>query len=464
MLQGSVRVARASLLAALMLAGCASYAPQPLASADIDAVLNSPDRAVLVRQAAALPQKMTLDFTRPLDGAALAAIAVLANPELRALRVQQRVADAQVFAAGLLPDPQLSLGFDHVLAPSGAGLVTGFAGGLTLDLLGAYATRGVARQVQRAAGEKVRLDIAWQEWSTAGQARLLAERLPRQQAFSGLARTAADVADRALARALTAAARGDIKADEVETRRIAAADANGRALKAEREAGATRLDLDALLGLRPGEPLTLAVPAPLPAWAAPDPEQLFVIARASRLDLQAFARGYDSAEAGLHRAVLGQYPRLAITLNRLRDTSAVHTFGPAITLDLPLWNRNRGEIAKAGAERERLKSEYAARLFRTRADIAALVAALNRDEGARAGLAAQLPELAAIAAHFEDAARRGDVSTPLAEAARASEIDKRLEWLALDQSCAEQRLALRLALGEPLALTPEALAGTKPAP
>lgn len=464
MAQGSVRVARASLLAALMLAGCASYAPQPLAGADIDAVLNSPDRAALVRQAAALPQKMTLDFTRPLDGDALAAIAVLANPELRALRVQQRVADAQLFAAGLLPDPQLSLGFDRVLAPRSEGLVTGYAGGLTLDLLGAYAVRGVARRVQRAAGEQVRLDIAWQEWSTAGQARLLAERLPRQQAVSGLARTAADVADRALSRALTAATRGDIKADEVETRRIAAADANGRALKAEREAGVTRLDLNALLGLRPDEPLTLAAPAPLPAWAAPDPEQLFVIARATRLDLQAFAKGYDSAEASLHRAVLGQYPRLAITLNRLRDTSAVHTFGPAITLDLPLWNRNRGEIAKAGAERERLKSEYAARLFRTRADIAALVAALNRDEGARAGLAAQLPELAAIATHFEDAARRGDVSTPLAEAARASEIDKQLEWLALDQSCAEQRLALRLALGEPLALTPEAAAGTQPAP
>ncbi len=464
MAQGSVRVARASLLAALMLAGCASYAPQPLAGADIDAVLNSPDRAALVRQAAALPQKMTLDFTRPLDGDALAAIAVLANPELRALRVQQRVADAQLFAAGLLPDPQLSLGFDRVLAPRSEGLVTGYAGGLTLDLLGAYAVRGVARRVQRAAGEQVRLDIAWQEWSTAGQARLLAERLPRQQAVSGLARTAADVADRALSRALTAATRGDIKADEVETRRIAAADANGRALKAEREAGVTRLDLNALLGLRPDEPLALAMPAPLSAWAAPDPEQLFVIARATRLDLQAFAKGYDSAEASLHRAVLGQYPRLAITLNRLRDTSAVHTFGPAITLDLPLWNRNRGEIAKAGAERERLKSEYAARLFRTRADIAALVAALNRDEGARAGLAAQLPELAAIATHFEDAARRGDVSTPLAEAARASEIDKQLEWLALDQSCAEQRLALRLALGEPLALTPEAAAGTQPAP
>ena len=433
-----------------MLAGCASYAPQPLDGGDVDAVLASPDRAALTQRAAATHAAIRLDFTQPLTGEEIAVLAVLANPDLRAARIQQRIAEAQVFAAGLLPDPQLSLGFDRVLAPSGQNLVTAFTGGLTLDLLSALATRGVMQQAQRAASEQVRLDIAWLEATTAAQAQLLAERLPRQQAAATLAQHADDRAAAALARALKAAARGDLKADEIEIRRIAASDAHARALTLARDAEATRLALNAELGLRPGELLALAEPAALPPWSPADAEALFATARHARLDLQALARGYDSQEASLHRAVLGQYPKLGITLTRARDTSAVHTFGPAVSFDIPLWNRNRGEILLADLAREKLRAEYAARLFQTRADIAALVSALDRDEQARAALAVQRSSLDTIAARFEAAALRGDVALPVAEAARASAIDKQLEWLALDQSCAEQRLALAMTVGAPM--------------
>ena len=449
------------LLATLMLGACATYTPQALDGADVNAVLAVPDRAALARQATHLLHPrlapLALDFTRPLDAGEIAVIAVLANPDLRSLRAQQQLADAQVFAAGLLPDPQLSLGFDNVLAPSGQGLSSAFTGGMTLDLLGALATRRVERQVAGAAAEQVRLDIAWQEWTVAGQAQLLAIRLPRQRLAAQLSRTAAIAADVGLRRTLRVAARGDLKGDEVEARRIAAADANARALLAEREADTTRLELNRLLGMSPAEPLALALPPALPAWVPPDPAALFDAARSARLDLQAFAAGYNSQQATLHRAVLGQYPRLAITLTGARDTSKVKTFGPAVTLDVPLWNRNRGAIATAEADRERLRSEYSARLHQTRADIAALIAALKRDEGSRTALATQLPDIERFAAGLEFAAARGDVTLPLAASARADAVDKRLALLALDQACAEQRLALALAVGRSLSesnLTP----------
>ncbi len=440
-------------LAPLLIAACTSYVPRPLDEPDIDAVLASPDRAVLVRQAAELSHPRlppeTLDFAKPLDADEIAVIAVLANPDLRSLRLQQRVADAQVFAAGLLPDPQLSLGFDQVLSPKGEGLVTAQTGSLTLDLLGSLTTRRTDREIAAAAAGQVRLDIAWQEWTTAGQARLLAARLPRQRLAARLSREAANAAQAALQLALAAAARGDIPGEEVEARRIAAADAGARALGAERDADGTRLELNRLLGLTPGESLDIADPPPLAIWVIPDTDELFAAARGARLDLQAFAAGYESRQAELHRAVLGQYPRLAITLTRARDTSNVRTFGPAVSLDLPLWNRNRGAIATAEASRDQLRAEFQARLHQTRAEIAALVAALDRDERARSALGAQVPEIERIAAEFEAAAARGDVSRTSAESARASAVDKRLAYVALDQACAEERLALALAVGRP---------------
>jgi cobalt-zinc-cadmium efflux system outer membrane protein len=344
----------ALVLTALSLAACVAYTAKPLDGADVDAVLASPDRAALVQQAAqfshpSLPP-VKLDFAQPLTGDEVAVIAVIANPEMRALRTQQGVADAQVFASGLLPDPQLSVGFDSVLSPKDPMLVTGYTGSLSFDLLAALVTRDVDRQIARTASEQVRLDIAWQEWATAGQARLLAVRLSFQQQAAAVARTAADAAERAQARALAAARSRDLNGDEVEARRIAASETKSRALTATRDAEATRLQLNRILGLRPDETLSLAEPGVPAEWHVPDAEQLFDTARRQRLDLRALQQGYASQEATVHRAVLGQYPRLGITLNRARDTGAVNTFGPAVTFDLPLWNRNRGDITTASAD------------------------------------------------------------------------------------------------------------------
>jgi cobalt-zinc-cadmium efflux system outer membrane protein len=438
------------------LTACTIYRPQPLDGPDRNAILASPDRAALERAARLLEHprlpRVTLDFSQPLTLDEVAVVAVLANPDLRALRAQQQVADAQVFASGLLPDPQLSVGYDRVLGPE-HGYFDSYTAAMSFDVLGALVTRSLERRAALESATRLRLDIAWQEWATAAEARVLALRLWYQSHAALLARAAADTADRALKRSLTAAARHDLKADEIEIRRIAVADATGRALAAERDTDASRLELNRLLGLTPAEQLALAAPRPLPQWSAPDPEALFTAAQVQRLDLQALAAGYRSQEATLHRAVLGQYPRVVLTLNRARDTSRVQTIGPAVSLDLPLWNRNRGAIRVALADRQRLASEYAARLHQTRADIAALVAALDRDEATRAAFAAESPELERIAGAYEEAARRSDATRPISEAARAAATDRALALLAAEQACAEERIALALATGRPLSET-----------
>jgi outer membrane protein, heavy metal efflux system len=434
--------------------GCTFYRPEPLAAADVDGILDSPDAAELSRKAEQLRHPLLapvkLDFSAPLTGEEIEAIAVIANPDLRALRTQQGVADAQVFSSGLLPDPQVSLGFDKLLSPRGQGFSNAYAGSVSLDLLAALAIRPTERQGEKAAAQQLRDDISWQEWTTAGQARLLAVRLVYQVKARELTHQAVDQAQRALKRALTVAGTGDLAADDIEVRRIAAADARDRALTADRDADATGLELNRTLGLQPDEKLSLADVPSLRAWQHVSADQLFVAARARRLDLTALAQGYSSQEAALHRAVLGQYPRLGITINRASDTSNVHTLGPAVSFDLPLWNRNRGAIAVAKADRSRLRAEFAARLHQTRADIAALVASLDRDEQARTTLAGQLPEIERVANAFEDASRRHDVIQTTAEAARSTALDKQIALLALEQSCAEERIALALAVGSPV--------------
>lgn len=434
----------AGLAAAMMVTGCASYRPAPLETS-----LRAQDPAGLVAAAAAFKHPrlapVTIDLSRPLTPDALGIMAVLANPDLKAARAKAKVADAQLFAAGLLPDPSLTAGFDHLL--SGPDSIDPLLGQIAFDL-NAFRTRAATLAAERASRDQVRLDLAWQEWQTAGQARLLASRIASLERVATLTAQSRSAADLMLSRVLQAAARGDIKADEVESRRIAAADATDKARQAERDLEAARLDLNRLLGLPPQTRLRITA-ARYPT-APFDAEELFARAKTERLDLQALKSGYQSQDAAVRKAILDQFPNLQLTITRARDATNNQSIGPSVSFTLPLWNRNRGGIGVAEATREQLQAEYAARLFTTRADIATLVAGMALARKQREEIAAQLGPIEQIVAASEAAAQHGDISQATAQAARQSLSDKQLTLASLDQALAEQRVSLEIAVGAPL--------------
>lgn len=442
------RVTLAPLLTSALLSACAGYAPAPLASG-ADAVLTGPDLRAVAAAALDLHhprlRPVVIDLSNPLTPEALGLIAVIANPDLKAARIKAKVSDAQVFAAGLLPDPVITVGYDRLL--SGPDHTDPLIGQLALDLM-AFRDRGVTRAAARAAGEQARLDLAWQEWQIAGQARLLAARIAALEQIHAIDQDSRSNADRMLDAVLAAAARSDIKADEVEARRIAASDASDKTRQAERDLGAARQDLNRLLGLAPEARLRIA-PAPPPAPPA-DAQALFARARTQRLDLLALAAGYDSQEAQVRKAVLDQFPNLQLTLTRQVDTTGNQLLGPSVNFTLPVWNRNQGGIAVAKATREQLRAEYAARVYAARADIAALVEGLAIARRQRAEAAAQVGPIGRIVDATRAAAARGDVALALAQTARQSLADKQLALAVLDQSIAEQSVALDIAVGAAL--------------
>ncbi len=435
------------------LEGCAAYRPAPLGPA-VDALLAPPDREALSRAAGRLDHPrlspLLIDFARPLTPEALGVMAVIANPDLKAARARAGVADAQLFSAGLLPDPQFTFSLDHPVSPA-TGYINALTGQLNLDVA-ALRDHTVSVAGARAAREQVRLDLAWREWGAAGQARLLAARIMGLERAADLTGRAEALAKQELDRVLPAALRGDVKADDVQSRRIADADAGGRARQAERDLKAARLELNALLGLAPSEHLQIAAGAvPPPPF---DAEALFQAARAGRLDLLALQAGYDSQDAAVRKSILDQFPTLQLGVTAARDTSDVRTIGPTTTFSLPLWNRNRGGVAVEAATREALRAEYAARLFTTRSDIAALVSALEIGVRQRDELAAQAGPLSRTAAAVQAAAEHGDIALSAANAVNQAFLDKQIALAALDQAIAEQVVGLELAIGAPIPKRP----------
>lgn len=434
------------------LAGCATQKPPSLDQA-ADETLAGADLARLVAPAAALRhpvlKPVTLDPARPLTSDAVAVLAVLANPDLKTARARAKIADAQVLTAGLLPDPTIGASTD--LRLSGPDPGNGWAAQIGYELT-AIRDRDLAVKGAKTVQRQVRLDLAWQEWAVAEQARLLAGRVQATEGLALLAeRTRRETAG-ALAHAVQAAARGDLKADDVTARRLAALDASDRATQTARDRDQARSDLNALLGLRPDTALKLAPAAPRPGPL--DAATLFAAARTQRLDLRALRAGYDSQDIAVRKAVRDAFPSLAFSLNQATDTANNKTLGPGLSLTLPLWNRNRGPIAEARATRDALRADYAARLFQTRSDIAALVQALARTEVQRALTLRQVTPLLESAGAADAAAGRGDLSRSAAEAIRQSARDKQAALIALDQSLVELTVGLELATGAPLPSKP----------
>jgi cobalt-zinc-cadmium efflux system outer membrane protein len=187
-----------------------------------------------------------IDLSQPLTPNALAVIAVLRNPDLKAQRAKAGVADAQAFAARLLPDPTIQVSYDKLL--SGPDMFNGFAGQIALDLNQLRLAR-VTRESGEASKRQVRLDLAWAEWQTAGQARLLGIRVLALSHQLELARASAVSAERLFAATQRAAARGDMSAGDLDTRRQALLDATTKLRTTEKDLVVAQGDLNKQLGL-----------------------------------------------------------------------------------------------------------------------------------------------------------------------------------------------------------------------
>ena len=437
---------RISPIAAVLLAACASYHPSPLGAPDM--VLAPPDIAIVSADAAKLDRPyltpQTIDLSQPLTPNALAVLAVVENPDLKALRTKSGVTSAQAFAARLIPDPTVAGTFDKRI--SGPDPFNGFGGQIGFDLSQLRLAR-TTRAAGEASKRQVRLDYAWAEWQTAGQARLLGVRILAVTDQARIAKASAAAAERLFDAVGRAAGRGDLAAGDLDVRRQAALDTADKARLAERDLTAARGDLNKLLGLPPETTLVLA-PADAPA-VPPPAATLTAQAVDRRLDLQALRSGYAVSEAELHKQVLDQFPTLSLQLSGARDTAANYTTGPTVGFTLPAWNRNRGGIAIASATRAQLKAEYEARLFQTRADIGTAVAALTVVRRQKMELLEQLPALQTYADATQRAAARGDLAPATADTAAQAIRDRRLVLSQLNQQIAEQTIALELLSGGP---------------
>src|SRR5207249_8468351 len=124
-----------------------------------------------------LPQgQLAVDLRHGIGPDDAATIALYSNPALRAIRDRRGLAAAQLIQAGILPNPVVSYARDFVTGGSTAGTRDGytFSAGWEFSALIPFLPKQTAA---RKNFRSVDLDVAWQEWQVAMNARVAVYRV-----------------------------------------------------------------------------------------------------------------------------------------------------------------------------------------------------------------------------------------------------------------------------------------------
>jgi outer membrane protein TolC len=441
---GAGRWLGASALRAL--AACASYRPAPLpAGPDVQASVAS--LKVDISRIRLQPlRSIAIDPRAGFTPLAVAVLAVLNNPDLQAKRAALGVPAAQVFAASLLPDPQITAGVDQPIA--GPDTHTAYNASPSLDIAGMLA-RASSVRAARFTASQANLNVLWAEWTTAQQARQLAETALADEARAAFLRriltAAADRSDHS-ERAL---GRGDVTAQTAAADLAAKLDVETSLATAEHDAQKARRDLAALLGLDASVALPL-IPDPetgvyAPAEVARDLADL----PARRPDLLALRAGYSAQDANLRKAILAQFPLASIAFAYARDPTPTTTLGLSAVFALPIFNGHRGDVRVQEATRAQLRAEYQARLDQTDAEVKNAAAEEAAALARAVALRADLPRLQAMLEPAPAAYARGDIDSQAWLALLQAVIGKQAEFEDRELAARMAEIQLETALFAP---------------
>ncbi|MDY7091619.1 MAG: TolC family protein [Acidobacteriota bacterium] len=280
------------------------------------------------------------------------------SPVLRGRQAEQQEVASRVVGARTYPyNPEVSLEFADRSSPAGSATDRGLSISQEFELAGQRSRRIAVADQELAAAEAV----------LARQGQLLAFHV--ESAFAeavmarellGVATTDADLSREVLAFSQRRLERGAATQIEVNLAQASAGRAERSLRRAQADYASARSRLAEIVGTRPQAP-----PEPVGDLLVPEAEplpleDLLALAFERRGDLLAAGQREQAAEAAIRLATAEGKPNLVVGGFFEQEEETDDIVGVAITLSVPLFNRNQGRIAESRATRERSRYDRAA--------------------------------------------------------------------------------------------------------
>jgi outer membrane protein TolC len=354
------------------------------------------------------------------------------------------VAEAQLIQAGILPNPSLAANYGFLLG--GPAAFDSWSVGLTQDLK-SIITISAKREGAKYELRQVDAEMVWAEWELVSKVALLVVDIVEGDQKARLLERTRGILDDLNSRAQRAYTQGNLDVSAVAPLSAALSGVDKDSADLAREQQSRHNDLDALLGLAPGVSFAIDPAIDLRPIAAEDVQKLLPDVTHRRPDLVALQLGYHSQEAKVRAAILGQFPALVFGGSYNVDTSHVRSGGPSISMDLPIFDRNQGQIAIEQATRQKLHDEFTSRLAAATTEIEASLAEDDLIERQLTVLQAALPGATKIEQAGASAYRAGNINGQSYVDLVSTRLSKEEDINALQQLLVESRIKIAGLLG-----------------
>ena len=347
-----------------LLAGCVRYRPQPLSAEKSAAVLagrSLSDEGLRKFMAQNLGREPAWPLPR-WDLAGLTLAAWYFHPDMAVARAQLAAARADIKAAGERPNPDFNFSPEYTVNPDG---LSPWTLGFALDLPWETAGKRSRRLAVAAAGEKTAAyQLAATAWSVRSRLRAAVVALwIAQETVKWTDRRLADesASFALLEKRLSA---GEIAAVELAQAHATMEQSRLAAEDARRQLQLARVGLAQAMGVPEGALADVHIdfgkladePSPT---GLPSPTEMQKLALQTRPDILATLSDYDAAEAKLRLEIARQYPDFHLGPGYTWDQGAKR-WSLGVGLTLPVFNRNRGAIAQAEANRAAVRAKFEA--------------------------------------------------------------------------------------------------------
>ncbi len=277
------------------------------------------------------------------------------SPVLRGRQAERQEVTSRLVDAKTYPhNPEISLELADRSSPRESAIDRGLSISQEFELASQRRKRIAVADQELAAAEAVlvhhRRLLAYKVESAFAEAVMARELL-------GVATTDAELAQEILAFSQRRLERGAATQIEVNLAQASAGRAERSLRKARADYASARSRLAEIAGANPQTPPKLVGDLHVPEAEPLALEDLLALASERRGDLRAAGQREQAAEAAIRLAIAEGKPNLVVGSFFQREEASDNIVGAAISISVPLFNRNQGRIAESRALRERLRHE-----------------------------------------------------------------------------------------------------------
>lgn len=442
MLEQLIRILWVSPLVSLLVA-CSTYHPKQLPRAVNFSV---PTAAVNVSSSFFPSQNRKpyrIEIKQGLTMIEVAMLAVINNPLLKVARDEAHIASAQSFSAGLLPDPQVN--FDR-LFPITSGN-KGFDVGLNYPF-SVFLTYKLQKKAALAEEQQTNLNVLWQEWQVISQAQTLFTQIISAESQLKVLKQYEPIVTLAYKNISAGLDEKNVTLEEAGNQLTSLQSVLQQIDTLKQQLSQHKAALNQLLNFPPDTKLQLNGEIDhVPVFNFKEIKQALHDLGQSRPDLLALKAGYQSQDLKYRQAIINQFPALNIGFTRSTDTTDTKYYGFGISLNLPIFNANRGNVAIEKATRQKLYDDYQQRLNAAYSEVYQILAQQKLSLTQYKKEKKQAEVLCTLARSAQKAYEDHDMTVVNYSAVVLNVINAKLSLLSLGELMTEHKIALKTLLG-----------------